>query len=148
MQALDEYHSLRNCNHAFNWRAGFGALSRSTKSKVRIRFRAEVVLLAASWMGTREISRVRGYITGRVSKWRVRYARDRLAGLEEAGVHSAAAKYGSAHQKRILGMLDHTLPDCSNWTAPLLVRALGGIDEQYIWRFLHAQKIDLSGHKF
>jgi hypothetical protein len=30
---------------------------------------------------------------------------------------------------------------------PLLARALGDGHEQYIWRFLRAQKIDLSGHK-
>src|SRR6185503_4413507 len=32
-------------------------------------------------------------------------------------------------------------------TAPLLARELGDIHEQYIWRFLRAQKIDLSGRK-
>ena len=30
---------------------------------------------------------------------------------------------------------------------PLLARELGDIHEQYIWRFLRAQKIDLSGRK-
>jgi len=36
---------------------------------------------------------------------------------------------------------------CANWSAPLLARELGDIHEQYIWRFLRAQKIDLSGRK-
>ncbi len=45
-------------------------------------------------------------------------------------------------------MLDHPPPaGYSNWTAPLLARALGDVHEQYIWRFLRAQKIDLSGRK-
>ena len=35
----------------------------------------------------------------------------------------------------------------SNWTTPLLARELVDIHEQYIWRFLRAQKIDLSGRK-
>jgi hypothetical protein len=35
----------------------------------------------------------------------------------------------------------------ANWSAPLLARELGDIHEQYIWRFLRAQKIDLSGRK-
>jgi hypothetical protein len=30
---------------------------------------------------------------------------------------------------------------------PLLARALGDVHEQYIWRFLRAQKIDLKGRK-
>src|SRR5690348_8049617 len=35
----------------------------------------------------------------------------------------------------------------ATWTATLLARELGDIHEQYIWRFLRAQKIDLSGRK-
>jgi hypothetical protein len=35
----------------------------------------------------------------------------------------------------------------SSWTAPLLGRELVDIHEQHIWRFLRAQKIDLSGRK-
>jgi transposase len=124
------------------------ALNSSTKSEARMRFRAGVVLLAAGGMGTREIGRTMGCTTGTASKWRVRYARDRLAGLDETGERGAAPKYGPTHQRRILAMLDHPPPaGYSNWTAPLLARALGDVHEQYIWRFLRAQKIDLSGRK-
>jgi hypothetical protein len=35
----------------------------------------------------------------------------------------------------------------SNRTAPLLARPLVDIQEQYIWRFLPDQEIDLSGRK-
>ena len=33
------------------------------------------------------------------------------------------------------------------WTGPLIARALGDVDVQHVWRFLRAQKIDLSGRK-
>ena len=113
-----------------------------------MRLRARIVLMAADGTPTREIGRVVGCTTGTASKWRVRYARDRLAGLDETGRRGAAPKYGLAEQKRILAMLDQPPPaGYSNWTAPLLARALGDIHEQYIWRFLRAQKIDLSGRK-
>ena len=129
-------------------RAVLEALSRSTKSEARMRLRARIVLLAAAGTPTREIGRVVGCTTGTASKWRVRYARARLAGLDETGKRGAERKYGPAEQKRILAMLDHPPPaGYSNWTAPLLARALGDIHEQYIWRFLRAQKIDLSGRK-
>jgi len=109
-----------------------------------MRFRAGIVLLAADGIGTRDIGRVMGCTTGTVSKWRVRYARDRLAGFNETGGRGAAPKYGSGDQKRILAMLDQAPPTgYSNWTAPLLARALGDVHEQYIWRFLRAQEIDL-----
>src|SRR5436305_1891376 len=124
------------------------ALGRSTKTEVRMRDRARIVLLAAEGVATREIGRIVGCTTGTASKWRVRYARARLAGLDETGHRGAAPKYGPAEQKRILAMLDQPPPEgYANWTAPLLSRALGDVHEQYIWRFLRARKIDLSGRK-
>src|SRR5437879_3556963 len=123
-------------------RAVLEALSRSTKSEVRMRARARIVLLAADGTATREIGRIVGCTTGTASKWRVRYARARLAGLDETGNRGAERKYGPAEQQRILAMLDQPPPaGYSNWTAPLLARALGDVHEQYIWRFLRAQKI-------
>lgn len=115
------------------------ALVRSTKTEVRMRHRARIVLLAADGVGTREIGRVTGCTTGTASKWRVRYARSCLAGLNETGNRGAAPKYGPAEQKRVLAMLDQPPADgYGNWTAVLLARALGDIHEQYIWRFLRA----------
>jgi hypothetical protein len=35
----------------------------------------------------------------------------------------------------------------ANWTGPLIANALGDVHVQYVWRFLRAQKIDLSGRK-
>jgi len=129
-------------------RQELAALSRLTKSQTRLRFRARVVLLSAEGTATREISRRLRCTIGTASKWRVRYARDRLAGLSEVGNRGAVAKYGAEHQQRILAMLDRPPPaGYANWTAPLLARELGDIHEQYIWRFLRARKIDLSGRK-
>lgn len=129
-------------------RAGLEGLSRSGKSEARMRLRARIVLLAAAGTPSREIGRIVGCTTGTASKWRVRYARRRLAGLDETGNRGAAPKYGPAHRQRILALLDQPPPaGYANWTAPLLSRALGDIHEQYIWRFLRAQKVDLSGRK-
>src|SRR5438876_5950212 len=82
-------------------RQHLAALSRSTKSEVRMRFRARLVLLAADGTATREISRQLSCTIGTASKWRVRYARDRLAGLSEVGNRGADPKYGAEHRKRI-----------------------------------------------
>ena len=129
-------------------RAVLEALVRSSKSETRMRVRARIVLAAADGMATREIGRMVGCTTGTASKWRVRYARSRFAGLDETGNRGAEPRYGLAEQKRILALLDQPPPGgYGNWTAPLLARALGDIHEQYIWRFLRAQKIDLSGRK-
>lgn len=113
-----------------------------------MRDRARIVLLAADGMASRAISREVGCEPGTVSKWRVRYAKARMAGLSETGDRGAEPKYGQEHDRRILAMLDRPPPaGYANWTAPLLARELGDIHEQYIWRFLRSQKIDLSGRK-
>ena len=54
------------------------ALAGSRKSEVRMRERAGIVLLAAGGMGSRAIGREVGCTPGTASKWRVRYARDRM----------------------------------------------------------------------
>jgi transposase len=129
-------------------RRALEALAGSRKSEARMRDRARIVLLAASGSGSRAVAREIGCTPGTVSKWRVRYACRRMAGLSEIGDRGAEPKYGPEHGRRILAMLDQAPPaGYSNWTAPLLARDLVDIHEQYIWRFLRAQKIDLSGRK-
>lgn len=123
-------------------------LAGSRKSEARLRERARIVLLAAAGLASRAVAREVGCTPGTASKWRIRYAHDRMAGLSETGKRGAAPKYGPEHDSRILAMLDRPPPEgYANWTAPLLARALGDIHEQYVWRFLRAQKIDLSGRK-
>ncbi len=94
------------------------------------------------------IGRALGCTTGTASKWRVRYARDRLVGFSEAGNRGADAKYGIETDRRILALLDTAPPKgYANWSGPLIAKALGDVHVQYLWRFLRAHKIDLSGRK-
>jgi transposase len=124
------------------------SLVRSTKTEHRMRQRARIVLLAAEGMPTRAIGRGVGCTTGTASKWRVRYAQKRLAGLDETGNRGAERKYTGATDKRILALLDKTPPKGhARWTAPLAAATLGDVDVQYVWRFLRAQKIDLAARK-
>jgi transposase len=123
-------------------------LARSTKSEYRLRQRARIVLLAAAGTPTRAIGRQVGCTTGTASKWRVRYAANRLAGLDETGERGAEPKYMAETGKRILALLDQPPPKgYARWSGPLLATALGDVDVQYVWRFLRAQKIDLAGRK-
>ena len=70
-------------------RAELEDLARSTKTEYRLRQRAQIVLLAAEGVASRAIGRKVGCTTGTASKWRVRYACDRLAGLDETGDRGA-----------------------------------------------------------
>ncbi len=122
-------------------------LVRSTKTEYRLRQRARIVLLAAGGMASRAIGRTVGCTTGTTSKWRVRYADRRLAGLDETGERGAEPKYTAETGKRILALLDQPPPKGCPLDGPLLAAALGDLDVQYVWRFLRAQKIDLAGRK-
>ena len=123
-------------------------LSRSTKTEHRLRQRASIVLMAADGAATRTIARAVHCTIGTASKWRVRYAEHRLAGLDESGARGAKPKYTAETGRRILAILDGPPPDgFARWSGPLIAKALGDVDVQYVWRFLRAHKIDLSGRK-
>jgi len=129
-------------------RAELEGLARSTKTEHRLRQRASIVLMAADGVATRAIARAVRCTIGTASKWRVRFAEHRLAGLDETGDRGAAPKYTAETGRRILTVLDGSPPrGFSRWTGPLIAKALGDVDVQYVWRFLRAQKIDLSGRK-
>src|ERR1700733_2687333 len=97
-------------------RKALEALAGSRKSEARMRDRARIVLLAASGIGSRAIARDLGHTIGTVSKWRVRFASHRMAGLSETGDRGAEPKYGPQRDKRILAMLDQPPPaGYSNW---------------------------------
>jgi hypothetical protein len=126
-------------------RKALEALAGSRKSEARLRDRARIVLLAASGSA----SRAGGWLyTGHRVEVGTRFASQRMAGLSETGDRGAEPRYGSELGRCILAMLDQAPAEgYSNWTAPLLARELVDIHEQYIWRFLRVQKIDLSGRK-
>lgn len=129
-------------------RAELDRLVRSTKTEHRRRLRARIVLLAADGLATREIGRRVGCTTGTASKWRVRYAENRLAGLDETGNRGNAPKYGMDATRRILRVLDLAPPDgYGRWTGPLIADALGDVDVQHVWRVLRLQKIDLAARR-
>jgi transposase len=123
-------------------------LARSTKTEHRLRQRTRIVLLAADGQSTRAIARAVHCTIGTASKWRVRFAGKRLAGLDETGERGAEPKYTPETDRRILAVLDNPPPEgLARWSGPLIAKALGDVDVQYVWRFLRAQKIDLAGRK-
>jgi transposase len=110
--------------------------------------RARIVLLAAEGRSTRSIAKEVGVQPRIVSDWRRRFSEEGPEGLEERPRPGKAPIYGVAANKRILKLRDRPAPKgYARWTGPLLAKALGDVDVQYVWRFLRAQKIDLSGRK-
>ena len=76
----------------------------------------------------------------------MRYARDRLAGLDETGERGAEPKYTAETNKRIFGGARPAgAGRIRALTGPLIAAELGDVDVEYVWRFLRPQKIDLCG---
>lgn len=83
-----------------------------------------------------------------VSRWRHRFADQGLEGLRDKARPGKEPIYTPATDKRILALLDKPAPDgFARWTGPLLAKALGDVDVQYVWRFLRCHKIDLAARK-
>ena len=66
-----------------------------------MRDRARIVLLASASMAFRAIARAVGCTPGTASKWRVRYATERMAGLSETGDRGNDPKYGPEDGQRV-----------------------------------------------
>ena len=77
--------------------AWLGTLDRS---EYRLRQRARIVLLAAEGTATPAITRMVGCTIGTASRWRVRYARKRRAGLDERGKRVEVALFAASAEGR------------------------------------------------
>src|SRR3979411_2949723 len=68
--------------------------------------------------------------------WRHRYADHGLEGLQDKPRPGKQPIYTKVTDKRILKLLDKPPPEgFARWTGPLLARALGAVELQYVWRF-------------
>jgi len=110
--------------------------------------RARIVLLAAAGRSTRSIAEEVSVQPRIVSNWRRRFADHGLDGLKDRPRTGKKPVYGKTTNKRILALLDKPPPEgYARWKGPLLAKALGDVDVQYVWRFLREHNIDLATRK-
>ena len=129
-------------------RAVLEARLRAGSTEQRQLLRTRIVLEAAEGLGTREIARELDTTPTTVSLWRGRFARQRLDGLEDLPRSGAPAIYDAKTDKRIRAILDQPPPKgYARWSGPLIAKALGDVDVQYVWRSLRKQRIDLGGRE-
>ncbi len=99
---------------------------------------------AAQGVSNLEIAAQLGTRAARVSKWRTRFAGQRLAGLADEARPGKPRRYDADTEKRILQKLDNTPPfGHATWTAPRLAAALGDVSDQQVWRVLRRRAISL-----
>jgi transposase len=118
---------------------------RSAKTEQRLVFRARVILAAAKGEDTTTIAASLGVRPATVSKWRTRFAQQRLSGLQDAARPGARRVYDENTEERILAMLDRDPPTgYATWTGGLVAEALGDVSKHQVWRLLRRHGIHLQ----
>lgn len=118
---------------------------RKGTTEQRLVQRARMVLEAAAGKGTREIAALLDVRPGTVSKWRIRFARERVAGLQDTPRPGRRPRYDRTTEQRILAKLDESPPEgFSTWTGGLLAQALGDVSPHQVWRVMRKHGIHLQ----
>jgi len=117
---------------------------RAGTTEQRLAERAQMVLWASQGQSTVQIAHSLRTRPARVSKWRQRFARHRLEGLQDGPRSGKPRRYDSNTEKRLLKQLDQPPPaGHSTWTGHLLAQALGDVSEDQVWRALRQHGISL-----
>jgi transposase len=107
--------------------------------------RARIILFAGQGQTTHQIARAMNTRPARVSKWRQRFARHRLRGLEDSARPGKPRQYDAQTEKRVLRQLDQPPPEgYASWNGKLLAEALGDVSDDQVWRVLRKHDICLQ----
>lgn len=118
---------------------------RAGKTESRLAERAKIILMAADGVPTRQIAGKLATRWARVSKWRRRFAQQRLGGLIDGPRPGKPTRYDKATERRILERLDQPPPEgYSQWNGPRLAEALGDVSRHQVWRVLRRYDICLE----
>ncbi len=118
---------------------------RAGKTERRMLPRIRVIELAAQGLASKEIAARLGLRKATVSKWRRRFAEQRLAGLRDAPRSGPPRRYTSTTERRILAQLDEPPPPGrARWNGRLLAEALGDVSPDQVWAVLRRRGIQLE----
>jgi transposase len=119
--------------------------TRVGKNENRLVERARVILLADEGCTNRQIAERLNTRTARVSKWRQRFAAQRLQGLQDARRSGKPVRYDESTEKRILALLDEAPPKgYAQWNGSRLAEKLGDVSKAQVWRVLRRRDICLQ----
>jgi transposase len=107
--------------------------------------RARIILLSNEGLTVEKIASQLHTRPARISKWRQRFVKDRLAALSDAPRSGKPHKYDNDVERRMLGLLDTPAPKgYAQWNGALLARALGDVSDDHVWRILRKRGIQLQ----
>jgi len=118
---------------------------RKGTSEQRTVERARIILLSHEGLTVETIAKRLGTRPARVSKWRQRFAKDRLGALSDAPRPGKPQKYTADTEKRVLALLDQPAPEgYAQWNGALLAAALKDVSPDQVWRILRRHGIQLQ----
>ena len=121
------------------------SLVRKTTTEQRMVQRARIVLESATGRMTQEVAQSLMLRPATVSKWRVRFAKERIEGLIDSPREGRRQKYDEVTERRIHSKLDEPPPDgYASWSGTLLAKSLGDVSVDHIWRVLRKHGIHLQ----
>jgi transposase len=119
--------------------------TRKGTSEQRLVERAKIILLSHEGVTVEGIASQLGTRPARVSKWRQRFAQNRLSALSDAPRPGKPRTYDGKTETRVLSLLDQPVPDgYAQWNGPLLAEALGDVSADQVWRILRSRGIQLQ----
>jgi transposase len=117
---------------------------RASTTEQRLVQRARLILAAAEGEATTVIAERLKVRPATVSKWRTRFAQERMEGLQDIPRSGSPPTYGPETEEAILAKLDDAPPKgSSSWNGPRLAKALG-ISSHQVWRVLRRHGIQLE----
>jgi transposase len=148
------WHAAISAASNFSINAGFSDAYEETtlrewcrrgKSEQRTVDRARIILLSHEGLTVENIAKQLGTRPARVSKWRQRFAKDRLAALSDAPRSGKPQKYTADTERRVLSLLDQPAPEgYTQWNGALLAEALNDVSSDQVWRVLRKHGIQLQ----
>ena len=126
-------------------RATLKARAASCTEAARVVQRARIVLAAAAGRSNVEIAQEVGLVRQAVGRWRERFARERLAGLDDRPRPGKPPTYRDADRLRVIETACNKTPEAeTHWSVRTLARATG-VGRETVHRLL--QQADLKPHR-
>ena len=119
--------------------------TRKGTAEQRLVERAKIILLSHEGVTVENIARQLDTRPARVSKWRQRFAQDRLSALSDAPRPGKPRTYDDETESRVLALLDQPAPEgYAQWNGALLAERLGDVSADQVWRILRRRGIQLQ----
>lgn len=118
---------------------------RAGTTQKRMVQRSELVLECAAGHTTAQVAAKFKLRPTTVSQWRGRFAKDRLAGLEDLPRSGRKARYRLEDESRVLKVLEDKPPEgYARWNGRLVAKALGDVSADQVWRVLRKHDLHLE----